>query len=48
MLAHDSKHKDRDSNFYPSTFTYKIQKALPNIEDRKNPEKVKEFMKSIV
>ena len=44
IMIIDLKHEDTDGKFYPSSFTYKIQKALPNDEDRRNVDKVRKFM----
>ena len=44
MMVIDLKHEDTDGKFYPSSFTYKIQKAIPNHKDRLDVSKVREFM----
>jgi hypothetical protein len=44
IMVQDLKERDRDADFFPSTFTGQLQKALPNVEDRQNPQKVRQFM----
>ena len=44
IMTEDLKRTDRDANFFPSTFSGQIQKRLPNIQDRLDPEKVRQFM----
>ena len=44
MIIIDLKHEDTDGKFYPSSFTYKIQKSIPNHMDRLNADKVRKFM----
>lgn len=44
ILIEESKEKDRLGQFSPVSFTSQIQKALPNTQDRMNPELVRKFM----
>ena len=44
LMTEESKTKDRLSQFFPSSFTSQIQKALPNTQDRLNPKLVRKFM----